>query len=124
MGDMKCRWLEPRTASNVFFYSIVDLAALLAFSSVGALPGATDFLNRSPIKMVLVVLFASLVIVGIPSLLLLFFGMAIHCVLGDGSSHFAKYGWFVLFLFTGPIGSTIYFFLVYRNCVRREALAA
>jgi hypothetical protein len=82
-----------------------------------------DFLNRSPIKMFFGVLFASLVIVGIPSMLLLFFGMATHCVLGDGASRFAKFGWFILFFLTGPIGSMIYFFFVYRHCVRREALA-
>jgi hypothetical protein len=97
----------------MFLVSAVDLAILFLFVLLGQIPGVTYFLNHSPMKMLFVAVIGSLIILGMPSMLILFFGMATYCVLREGSPHFTKFGWFVLFLLTGPIGSMIYFFTVY-----------
>jgi hypothetical protein len=46
--------------------------------------------------------------------------MAIFCVCIDRSSILKKVLWFVLFFGTGPIGSTVYYFAVYRTYIRKK----
>jgi hypothetical protein len=47
--------------------------------------------------------------------IVLIFGMATFCIVFDPSLTGAKILWFVLFFFTAPVGSAIYFFTVYRR---------
>lgn len=54
----------------------------------------------------------------------IFFGMAIFCVFNDHTSIGNKVMWFLLFLGTGPIGSTVYYFAVYRGYIKRKVSGA
>jgi hypothetical protein len=120
---MKFNWLESRAASITFFYSAIVFSSLCAFTFLLAIPEVPESLNRSPAKGLLVILFASLAIVAIPSVLIIFFGMAVFCARKDYSSIGVKALWFVLFLATGPIGTTVYYFTVYRGYIRRNRAA-
>ena len=94
---------------------------LCAFTCSLAIPGVSQFLNASPANNLLVILFGALAVMGIPSMLLLFFGMAIFCACIDRSSTLKKVLWFVLFLGTGPVGSTVYYFAAYRGYIKRKS---
>jgi TM2 domain-containing membrane protein YozV len=117
---MRFNWLESKAVSIVFLCSAIDFSSLCAFVFLLAIPGVTQFLNSSVAKNPLVVLFGVLAVVGIPSLLVLFFGMAIFCACVDRASVGTKAVWFVLFLVAGPIGSTVYYFAVYRGAINRK----
>jgi TM2 domain-containing membrane protein YozV len=117
---MKFNWLESRVVSMLFFLSAVAFSSLCAFAFLLAIPGVPQFLNSSLAKNPLGILFATLVVMGIPSVVVLFFGMAIFCACIDHSSILKKILWFVLFLGTGPIGSTVYYFTVYRGYIKRK----
>ena len=121
---MRWNWLESRVASIIFFCSAVELTILFALFLLAFVPGVADFVNHSRFLMVFVVLWISLVCVGIPSTLILFFGMALFCLIRGTSWFYAKVLWFILFFFSGPIGSLIYYFAVYRKYVKQIAMAA
>jgi hypothetical protein len=112
---VRINWLESKIASIFFFWSVVVLLSLFAFTLFLAVPGIPQFLNSSSAKSSLVALFVALAAAGIPSMLLVFLGMAIFCAYIDQSSIGAKVIWFVLFFLTGPIGSVVYYFVVYRR---------
>lgn len=120
---MKFTWLESKAASITFFYSVVVFSCLCVFTFLLAIPGFPEFLNRSPAKSPLVILFGALAIIAIPSVLIILLGMAVFCLFKDHSSIGAKTLWFIIFLVTGPIGSTIYYFVAYRVYLKRKMLA-
>jgi hypothetical protein len=111
---MRVNWLESKVVSILFLCSAAVFVCLCAFACLLAIPGAPQFVNSSAAKNPLGVLFAALVVAGIPSVVVLFCGMAIFCACAHHSIR-AKVFWFVLFLGTGPIGSTVYYFAVYRG---------
>jgi len=55
--------------------------------------------------------------VGMLGLLIIIIGMAIFCLFEDRSSVRAKILWFLVFFFTVPVGSLVYFFTVYRKLI-------
>ena len=67
------------------------------------------------------ILFAAIVVLGFPSLRAIFFGMAIFCAFKDHTSKGNKVMWFLLFLGTSAIGSTVYYFAVYRGYIKRKS---
>jgi hypothetical protein len=69
------------------------------------------------------VLFLAFFAVGVLGLLIIILGMAIACVLLDRSSVGAKILWFLVFFFTAPVGSMVYFFTVYRKIVATQGEA-
>jgi hypothetical protein len=119
---MKLNWLESKAASTLFFYSAVVFSTLIVFTLLLAIPGVTQFLNTShwanePFGD----LFIALAILGIPSMLAIFFGMALYYAFANHSSTgIEKFFWFLVFLLTGPIGSTVYYFVVYRRRIKRK----
>jgi TM2 domain-containing membrane protein YozV len=113
-------FFESKATSKLFLCSAVLFLSLCAFTCALAIPGVSQFLNASPTKNLLVILFGALAVIGIPSMLLVFFGMAIFCACIDRSSILKKVCWFVLFLGTGPVGSTVYYFAVYRGYLKRK----
>lgn len=117
---MKFNWLESKVFSRLILCSAVVFLGLCAFACLLAIPGAPQFLNDSSAKNLLMILFAALAVMGIPSVLLVFFAMAIFCVFIDRSSNLGKVLWFVLFLGTGPVGSTVYYVAVYRGYIKRK----
>ena len=117
---MRFNWLESKVASVLFLCSVVLFLSLCAFTFSLVIPGVPQFLNASPAKNLLVILFGALAIMGIPSILLVFFGMAIFCACIDRSSLRKKAFLFALFLGTGPIGSAVYYFAVYRGYLKRR----
>jgi hypothetical protein len=111
---MKFKWLESKVASASFLCSAVLFLVLCAFTCLLVIPGVSQFLNASSARIPFVILFSALAILGVLSILVIFFGMAIFCVCIDRSSLLRKLLWFILFFVAGPIGSTVYYFAVYR----------
>jgi hypothetical protein len=52
-------------------------------------------------------------------MLIIFFGMAIVCACMD-HTFATKASWFLIFLCTGPVGSVVYYFAVYRGHIKRK----
>jgi multisubunit Na+/H+ antiporter MnhG subunit len=71
-------------------------------------------------KPMMAVLFLAVFAVGVLGLLVIIVGMAISCVLLDRSSVGAKVLWFLVFFFTAPVGSMVYFFTVYKKIVATQ----
>lgn len=116
---MRLNWLQSKPVSILFLLSVVVVLSLCGFTCLLAIPKVLQFLNASVAKNPLGILFAALVIMGIPSVVVLFLGMAIFCACMNHSIR-TKVLWFVLFFGTGPIGSAVYYFAVYRGYVRRQ----
>jgi hypothetical protein len=116
---MRFNWLESKTASILFFCSAVAFLSVCALTFSIALPGIQHFLNSSSTNQFFAILFFAAAALAIPSILLIFFGMAIYCAYMDDRSIGTKALWFALFLTTGPIGSTAYYFTVYRRHIQR-----
>ena len=119
---MRLNWLESKAVSTLLLCSSVVVISLFAFTCLLAIHGVPQFLNSSLAKNPLGILFAVLVVLGIPSVVVLFCCMAIFCACTDRASIRAKALWFALFLLTGPVGSTIYYLAVYRAPVKRQGL--
>jgi multisubunit Na+/H+ antiporter MnhG subunit len=51
------------------------------------------------------------------AILIIIFGMAIHCIFNRDFSLGAKIPWSIFAFFTAPFGAAIYFFTVYRKQV-------
>jgi hypothetical protein len=113
---MRLNWLESKAVSILFLCSAVVILGLCGFTCLLAIPDVPRFLNSSAAKDPLGILFSALVVLGIPSVVVLFCGMAIFCAFMNHSIR-TKVLWFVLFFGTGPIGSTVYYFAVYRGSV-------
>ena len=114
---MKLKWIESKAASTLFLCSAVLFLGLCVSTCLLVIPGVSEFLNASSAKNLLVIIFGILAVMGILSMFIVFGGMAIFCVCIDHSSLLRKLLWFVLFFGTGPIGSTVYYFAVYRTYI-------
>ena len=112
---MRFNWLQSKAASVLFLVSVVVCLTCLAYGLLLAVPWVRNFLNSSSANNAFGILFATLVVLTIPCSLIVSFGMAIFCAFADRSSVGAKVLWFLLFLFTWPIGSIVYFFSAYRG---------
>ena len=121
---MRLNWLESKAVSMLFFCSVVVFSSLCAFMFFLAIPGILQFLNASSAKNFIGFLFAALAVLGFPSVVVLFFGMAIFCVARDHSTIGTKVLWFALFFFSGPIGSTVYYFVRYRGHTKGKGASA
>ncbi len=115
---MSFTWLQSKAMSVIFFCSAAVLSVLCAFVFLIAIPSIREFFNTSRALYPAGILFASLVLLSIPSMFVLFCGMAVFCAWIDRCSIGAKVVWFALFLMTGPIGSTVYYFVRYRGYIR------
>jgi hypothetical protein len=119
-GDVvKSSWLVSKVVSRLFLWSIVVCLVCFASGLSFAVPWVRNFLNTSSANNILGILFAALVVLTIPCSLVVSFGMAIFCVFLDRSSIRVKVLWFLLFLFTWPVGSMTYFFTIYRGYAKR-----
>ena len=117
---MRFNWLASKAVSIAFFYSAVALSSLFAVALLIAIPGVRQFLNSSSwANEPFAILFIALTVLGIPSMLIMFFGMAIVCACMDHSLA-TKASWFVVFLATGLIGSMVYYFSVYRGHIKKK----
>jgi len=97
------------------------LSGLCAFVFLVQIPSIRQFVNTSWALQPAGILFASLVLLSFPSVVVLFCGMAVFCGWIDRCSTGAKVLWFALFLMTGPIGSTVYYFVRYRGYIGLRA---
>ena len=88
---------------------------LMAFCRGSTIEGGKGMGNR-----VFEVFLYTIAILFILAIVIIFFGMAFFCVLRGRSSVSGKILWFVFFFFTGPLGSTFYYFAVYRRLVRTQ----
>ena len=85
------------------------------------IPGVLQVVNTSRLaNQLYVVPLFSIAVISIPSMAIIFFGMAVFCAFIDRSPISGKALWFVLFFATGPFGSVVYYFVVYRRFVKRK----
>jgi len=112
---MKYRWLGSKAISAVFFYAVVVFMCFCVITILMAIPSVRQILNSSAINHAFASLFFLMCAIAIPSVLIIYFGMMIFCVRWDRSSIGSKVLWFIFFLLAGPIGSTVYYFSVYRR---------
>jgi hypothetical protein len=121
---MKSNWLESKVVSTLFFCSAVIILSFCAFLSFFAIPEVAQFTNTSQLaNQLFLILFFALAYMAVPSMLFIFYGMAVFCACRDHSSIGRKALWFILFFLTGPIGSTVYYFTVYRGYIKRKRAA-
>jgi hypothetical protein len=119
---MRLKSLESKVVSALFFWSVVVCIICFASYFSFAVPWVRNFLNSSSANNALGILFAALLVLTIPCSLIISFGMAIFCAVTDRSSVGVKALWFLSFLVIWPIGSIVYFFIVYRGSIKRAEL--
>lgn len=117
---MRVRWLESNAVSMLFLCSAIELTMLFAYAAVIAIPAARQFFNSSSANNVFGILFAALLLIGMPASVIISFGLAIFCACLDSSSRGTKVLWFLLFFGTWPIGSMFYYFIRYRSVIKRN----
>jgi hypothetical protein len=121
---MRFDWLESKVFSVLFFWSVV--VCLICFASYSSIAVAwiRDFYNSSSANNAIGTSFVALLVLTMPCLLLVTFGMAIHCAFAHRSPGGVKAMWFLLFLVTWPFGSMVYYFTVYRRSIQRKGEVA
>jgi len=118
---MKQSWMESKTMFTLFSCSSWVVVALVLFVlSSAALSLHGNFVLTPMGNRVFEVFLYTIAILFILAIVIIFFGMAFFCVLRGRSSVSGKILWFVFFFFTGPLGSTFYYFAVYRRLVRTQ----
>lgn len=105
----------------LIFWSIVVCLTCFAYGLSFAVPWIRNFLNTSSANNGLGNLFAALVVLTIPCMLIVSFGMAMFCAFTDRSPVCVKVLWFLLFLVTWPFGSMVYYFTAYRAFIKRKS---
>jgi hypothetical protein len=116
---VRSNWIESKAAALLFHCSAVILICLGIFAVAITFPAVQQVLNSSSVNHLVAILIVVLFAIGVPSMLLIFFGMAIFCAVWDRSSIGKKVLWYLLFVATGPIGSTMYYFIEYRAYIKR-----
>jgi len=117
---MKLNWLESKVASVIFFWSSIIFPC--NFMIMFLIAWLHQFANSLWINRLSAMAAFVVGVMGILSVFIIFFGMAVFCMFRDHSSVGAKAGWFVLFFFTGPIGSIVYHVVVYRGYVNKRLI--
>jgi hypothetical protein len=121
---MRSNWLESKVVSILFFWSVVVCLSSLLYALIIAEPGVRQLLNSSSVNNIMGSLFVALVALTVPCSLIISCGMAIFCAFTDSSPVGVKVLWFLLFLVTFPIGSILYYFIVYRGSIKRTRAEA
>lgn len=121
---MKSSWLETKALSALFTGSAWAVVCSLMFVILDWPPPFQQIEKAADGNHIMAVLFLTFFAVGMLGLLIIIVGMAIFCVFLDRSSVRSKILWFLVFFFTAPVGSLVYFFTVYRKIVatQREAV--
>ena len=112
---MKNSWLESKTMSVLFSCSawvVVCWGIVMVFGLIFWGQQTKSFQTDNPIG---VVLGGAFVVVSIFALLIIIFGMAIHCISNGDFSIGTKILWSTFAFLTTPFGAAIYFFTVYRK---------
>jgi hypothetical protein len=107
-------WLVSKTADRVYFACAI--ASLILFGIELGLLSAVSALDRDALDQSSIVLlvFYRVIQISIPGTALLWVGMWLHWI----KFNIAKRGFWVIGLMTGPIGTVLYYFLVYRRQTR------
>jgi len=105
-------------------WAVVPWGLYVVFAFLFWQPGVQHIWRNPPLAFV----FFGIVLLVLSAIafFVLIFGMAAFCIVFDPSSVGAKILWFVLFFFTAPFGSAIYFFASYRRLapIRSEVIDA
>ena len=114
-------WLMSKALRIMFLCSAWVVVALVLFVfSTAALSLHGNFVLTPLEDRVFVIFLYTIAILFILAMVIIFLGMAIFCILRGRSSVSGKIFWFVFFFFTWPLGSTLYYFAVYRRLVRTQ----
>jgi hypothetical protein len=114
-------WLMSKTLRIIFLCSAWVVVALVLFVfSASALSLHGNFVLTPMEDRVFVIFLYTIAILFILAFVIIFFGMAIFCILRERASVSGKIFWFVFFFFTGPLGSTLYYFAVYIRLARTQ----
>jgi hypothetical protein len=112
--------------SALFTASAWAVVCSLTFTILGWPPPLQQIEKAADGVHIMTVLFLAFFAAGVLGLLIIIIGMAIFCLFQDRSSVGRKIIWILVFFFTLPVGSLVYFFTVYKKMVaaRREAVDA
>ena len=114
-------WLMSKALRIMFLCSAWVVVALVLFVfSTAALSLHGNFVLTPLEDRVFVIFLYTIVYLLILDSMIIFFGMAIFCILRGRSSVSGKIFWFLFFFLTGPLGSTLYYFAVYRRLTRTQ----
>ena len=118
-------WLMSKTLRIMFLCSAWVVVALMFFvfsSAALSLHGnfvLWNFVLTPTEDRVFVIFLYTIGILFILAILIIFIGMAVFCILRQPSVS-GKIFRFVFFFFTGPLGSTLYYFAVYIRLARTQ----
>jgi hypothetical protein len=118
-------WLYSGKGFQFFRYCawiVVAIGIFMAFMVATHWLWQVDATPRSYIP--LRIIGGALGIMGAPAVVILVIGMACHCACDRDLSVGNKIWWFIIFFATGPFGSAVYFFNVYRPQVLRTGFAS
>ena len=121
---MKNSWLVSKFAYNMFLYSVWAIVCLGLYIVFEMTPWFQQIETFHVVGLVVYILGAALSTVGMPAILIIYFGMTIYCIYRDRSSVGIKVVLILFILFTPPFGAILYFFGVYRKqaVLRQESI--
>jgi hypothetical protein len=114
---MKSSWIGSRAISALLTGSAWAVVGALLLTVLDWPPPFDQFEQAGDGNHAMTVVFMLCFAVGMLGLLIIIIGMAIFCLFEDRSSVRAKILWFLVFFFTVPVGSLVYFFTVYRKLI-------
>lgn len=117
---MGFHWLESKSFSRLFSVSFRIIVTLVLSALLCAIPGFEQYINRSPERIMFVILTSIFVVIGILSLIVFFCGMLLFCMFVDPASISTKILWLFLFIITSMVGFIIYYLTIYRKHVSRR----
>ena len=106
--------------SILFLCSTIALLALFTYALLIAIPPVRQAVNSTYLNEPFAIVFCVLIGLGIPSFLFMHLGMGLFCACGDSTTIGTKALWFLFFFLTGPLGSMVYYFSVYRRLVKKQ----
>jgi hypothetical protein len=114
---MKQSWLESKTMFALFSCSAWVVLCLGIFMIYGMIFWGQQTKTFPLDNLIAIVFSIAFMLVIISAILIIIFGMAIHCIFNSDFSLGAKTLWSIFAFFTAPFGAAIYFFTVYRKQV-------
>jgi hypothetical protein len=108
----------------VFSYSAWVVVAMVVFVFAMAILEIHGRLAVTPMEDHLMwILVISVGVLLMLANVILFIGMTMFCVLRKRASESGTVSWLVLFFFSGPLGSAVYYFAVYRRLASTQTEA-
>ena len=117
-------WIRSQKAFSLFRCSAWVVVCMGVFMIFMPTPWFSQIVATPRGELLLRILGGTLGVLGAPASLITLFGMMAFCIREERSPTSTKIFWFIFFFITGPFGTVIYFFSVYRKQVRAPVYAS